>query len=311
MKILIGYDGSDFSEAALRDLTRAGLPGVGEALIMSVADVFQPPPIKEEDTVFPLSVRAGVWRADKVAAEAIGEARDMAEGAKATVLKLLPGWQVISESCAESPAWALIKKADEWKPDLIVVGSASHVVMGGRVILGSVSQRVLYEARSSVRIARASGGQHNIPVRIVIGVDGSPSSYAALDEVASRSWPRGSEVRVVMALDTVIFLTPISAETKIVKWFEVANENDLASLRQIMDGVLDKLRKADLATSLVFKKGNPKLQLIEEAESWSAHSIFVGAKGMRGVDRLLLGSVSASVAAGAPCSVEVVRVGKA
>jgi nucleotide-binding universal stress UspA family protein len=55
------------------------------------------------------------------------------------------------------------------------------------------------------------------------------------------------------------------------------------------------------------KKGDPKQILIEEAESWQADSIFVGAKGMRGIERLLLGSVSAAVAARAHCSVEVVR----
>lgn len=35
--------------------------------------------------------------------------------------------------------------------------------------------------------------------------------------------------------------------------------------------------------------------------------VFVGAKGMRGIDRLLLGSVSSAVSARAHCSVEVIR----
>jgi nucleotide-binding universal stress UspA family protein len=47
--------------------------------------------------------------------------------------------------------------------------------------------------------------------------------------------------------------------------------------------------------------------LITEAEDWDADCIFVGAKGMRGIERLLIGSVSAAVAARAHCSVEVVR----
>lgn len=48
MRILIGYDGSQCAEAALHDLKRAGLPAQADALIMSVADVFLPPPINEE-----------------------------------------------------------------------------------------------------------------------------------------------------------------------------------------------------------------------------------------------------------------------
>jgi nucleotide-binding universal stress UspA family protein len=44
MKILIGYDGSDCAEAALDDLRRAGLPETAEAHILSVAEVWLPPP---------------------------------------------------------------------------------------------------------------------------------------------------------------------------------------------------------------------------------------------------------------------------
>ena len=48
-------------------------------------------------------------------------------------------------------------------------------------------------------------------------------------------------------------------------------------------------------------------EILEEADAWGADCIFVGAKGTRGIDRLLLGSVSSAVAARAQCSVEVVR----
>jgi hypothetical protein len=48
MKILIAYDGSIYANAALDDLPRAGLPRVAEALIMSVAYVFLPPPSSPE-----------------------------------------------------------------------------------------------------------------------------------------------------------------------------------------------------------------------------------------------------------------------
>ena len=44
MKILIGYDGSASADAALDDLRQAGLPDECAALVMSVAEVFLPPP---------------------------------------------------------------------------------------------------------------------------------------------------------------------------------------------------------------------------------------------------------------------------
>ena len=38
MKIVIGHDGSEYSDAALDDLIHAGLPRDAEALIISVAE---------------------------------------------------------------------------------------------------------------------------------------------------------------------------------------------------------------------------------------------------------------------------------
>ncbi|HLO00690.1 MAG TPA: universal stress protein [Pyrinomonadaceae bacterium] len=307
MKILIGYDGSECAQGVFRDLRRAGLPQEGEALVISVADVFQPPPIKEVDQIFPMYVPAGVRRAHEHAARAVAQARDLAEEGQAQIAKLFPGWHVRAEACADSPAWALIRRAEEWQADLILVGSQGLASIGGRLILGSVSQRVLYEARTSVRVARGRVSVDDLPVRIVIGMDGSLHSRAALDAVASRVWPRGSEARLVIVLDTILFLTPGPSEAPFVKWFEVENANDLKSLEQFFEGEAEKLRQAGLSASVVLKKGNPKYTLIEEAENWKAESVFLGAKGARGIDRLLLGSVSATVAARAHCSVEVIR----
>ena len=307
MRILIGYDGSDCAEAAIQDLRRAGLPKDCEALVMTVADVFLPPPIKEVDNIFPMYVPAGVKRAHEHAAKAVAQACDLAEQAKAQVAKLFPDWQVCAQACADSPAWALINRADEWKADLIVVGSHGHTAMGGRLILGSVSQRVLYEAQTSVRVARGRVLADELPVQIVIGMDGSPDSYAALNAVLGRPWPGGSEVRLVVVLDTVMFLSPDPAQPEVVKWFEVDDQNDLEELITVFEAAADRVRKAGLSASVVFTKGNPKIALVEEAEKWNADSLFVGAKGTRGIDRLLLGSVSATAAARAHCSVEVVR----
>lgn len=306
MKILIGYEGSECAQAALKDLTRAGLPVEADVLVMSVADVFLPPPIKKEDA-FPQNVPAVVRRAHEHAARAVEQAHDLAQTAKTQLAKLFPRWEIRAEACGDSPAWALIKRAWQWKPNLIVVGSHGHSALGGRLILGSVSLRVLYEAGTSVRVARGRVKVDQRPVRIVVGIDGSTDSQAALNAVADRSWPKGSEVRLVAALDTVLCLSPASEESPEMKWFEVNDENDLMSLRQTLEPLADKLRNVGLTTSLELKKGDPQRILVEAAESWQADSIFVGAKGMRGIERLMLGSVSAAVAARAHCSVEVVR----
>ena len=61
MKVLIAYDGSSYADAALDDLSYAGLPQEVEARILSVADVFLPPPSSSPG--FPAHVPPAVQRA--------------------------------------------------------------------------------------------------------------------------------------------------------------------------------------------------------------------------------------------------------
>src|SRR5262249_30397143 len=111
-----------------------------------------------------------------------------------------PTWDVHAEACADSPAWAIIKKADTWQPDLIVVGSHGRSAVS-RFLLGSVSQKVLTEAHRSVRVGRSSRQPAAAPVNVLIGVDGSPDAIAAVHAVAAREWPAGSAARLLTALD--------------------------------------------------------------------------------------------------------------
>jgi nucleotide-binding universal stress UspA family protein len=308
MKILIANDGSECADAALEDLKSAGLPKTAEVLVMSLADVFLPPPINEElDNTFPMYVPAGVRRAHERAQRELKKAEAIAKRASETIKKSFPGWYVLHEALADSPTWALIRKADEWNADLIVVGAQGHSVLGGRLILGSVSQRVLYEASCSVRVARNHRRDATSPLRLVVGVDNSAYSNAAIDAVCRREWPVGTQVRLLAVVDTVMAITPDPSQPSAMKWIEVEDEDNWDEVRQIFEPSAEKLRSAGLEAAVMIRRGNPKDEIIEEAESWEADCIFVGAKGMRGIDRLLLGSVSSAVSARAHCSVEVIR----
>jgi nucleotide-binding universal stress UspA family protein len=304
MKILIAYDGSECSDTELEDLQRAGLPPQNvEALVMSMADVFLPGNGENDDAYVPEAVK----RARERAQQKLDEAKALAESASRRIKALFPSWQVRSDALADSPAWALIRTAEEWKPDLILMGARGQSFFGGRLILGSISQRVLYEANCSVRIARSSGKDTDAPLRLLAGVDRSPDSTAAIDAICNRTWPKGTEAGVLAVVDTVMAINPEETDPLAMKWIEVGEEKNWDQVREIFEPVAEKLRRAGLHAEILIRRGNPADEILEEADTWGADCIFVGAKGTRGIDRLLLGSVSSAVSARAHCSVEVVR----
>ena len=313
MKILIAYDGSECADAALDDLQKAGLPRSGvEALAVSVAEIWLPPPppsvYEIVEAAGEMQTPADLQRWYGKGSQAVAEAEQLSARAAERLRKNFPGWTVAAEATCGSPAWEVIMKADGWKPDLVVVGSHGRNALG-RFVLGSVSQKVLTEARTSVRVAR---GRVEVepagPARIVVGVDGSPGAQAAVREVASRAWPPGSAARVVVADDPVVPSPVGNLIPPVTRWVEESNQSERERVLKMADAAADELRAAELKAVAIVVEGDPKRVLIEEAERWGADSIFVGSTGFSNrFERFLLGSVSAAVAARAHCSVEVVR----
>ena len=84
-------------------------------------------------------------------------------------------------------------------------------------------------------------------------------------------------------------------------------KEEKARADEIVNRAVQKLSEAGFVTSSVMRADDPKQLLVREAEEWGADCIFVGATGMSGFERLMVGSVSSAVAARAHCSVEIVR----
>ena len=281
-KILMAYDGSDCSDAALKDLRRAGLPTLVQATVVTVAYTFLPnDELLENECVSPAAAHM-VQPAQAQARQAIETALAVAKQGAHRVMAEFPDWSVSAKATAGSPGWAILNMADSLGVDLIVIGSHDHSSAGGRLILGSVSQRVLYEASCSVRVARCLDVRRSGPVRIILGFFNSQDEESAVDAVAARTWPKGSEARVITS--------------------HPAWKTD----RQRMAS--ERLGAAGLSVTDVFSKGEPAKALINEAERWPADSIFVGTRDLHGFQHFLHGSVSSAVAARAHCSVEVVRI---
>jgi nucleotide-binding universal stress UspA family protein len=305
MRVLIAYDGSACADDLLHDLTRAGLPENTEALVVTISEVWLPGVPEEEveeAAERPIEVRNLRGRA----AHELHEAHEIAMQGVERLHALLPSWTVNARAHADAAAWGILAVADEWKPDLIVVGSQGRSAIK-RVLLGSVSLKILSEATSSVRIARCIHPVENAPLRIVVGIDGSPDARAAVEEVARRHWPAQSAVQVVALLEPMrpAMIPPIGSHVPVIG--KEARRQTKERFEKVLDEAVLILREAGLNASAEIGEGQPDKVLLEIAGEWGADAIFVGARGHRFMERILLGSVSSALATHAHCSVEVVR----
>lgn len=307
MKLLIAYDGSEGSDVAIDELQRAGLPAEAEALVASVAEVWLPARGETSDEPFPPHVPMAVKLAHQRAEHMIEEATALAKRGSKRVQQIFPRWRVSHEAMSGSPAFELLNRAGAWKPDLIVVGSEGRTALG-RFVFGSVSQKVLTEAKTSVLVGRRPTGSGASAERIVVGVDGSAGSHVALKVVAARKWSTGSEVRVVVAYDPVMTdemtLIPPGIDELVEAERTKAEKLATEAVKELLAGLGDR----SVTVSYVVEPGDPKAVLVRLAEEFGADCIFTGATGFSdGLERFILGSVSAAVAARAHCSVEVSR----
>lgn len=332
-KLLVAYDGSTGADAALDDLRHAGLPHEAqvEVLVISVADVWMPsqsdlhsaplPEVEGYAGYFPqvAGLMALAGHARNNAMEAVKEMHAVADKGRARLSALFPDWEVRGEADADSPAWGVLKKADAWQPDLIVVGANSHS-MPEKLIFGSIAQKIVTKAKGTVRVGRAGDKEAGAPLRIIVGMDGSPDAQAALDALCARSFPPGSEVRVVTVLDSRMARSIATMLPALSRWVGEGGQNgeadagdEFAWVSNMVEEAVEQLRASGLAATAIVREGDSKHVLLDKAEQWKADCIFVGAKGLLGssglqnLERFFLGTTATVVASRAACSVEVIR----
>lgn len=290
MKILIAVDGSSASDAAVQEVTSRPWPKGSEFSLVTAVDPFffvRAPLVLEE--------------AKKSTKQ---ELEEDAEGLRAK------GWPVETGVLLDNPRHAISKMATEWKAELIVLGSHGRGAFT-RLMIGSTAQAVLRHAACSVEIVRtprgerASRGVHGM--RILIPTDGSDYAVLAAKKVAERPWPEGAMFKVVACPEYPVLIGeyPYYAPEQLV---ELAKASE-AQARAAAEGAATVLRKAghEVKTEVTEPRDSPSRTILSSADLWQSDLIVMGSHGRRGFDRLVMGSVSESVAMHAHCSVEVVR----
>jgi nucleotide-binding universal stress UspA family protein len=145
-------------------------------------------------------------------------------------------------------------------------------------------------------------------MRILLAIDDSSSSKAAVTEVARRPWPRGSTVLVLTAYE--MSLGPMAEPWLLPRDEEGVLEAARKQAQDLVEAAAAKLRgnhKNDLKVTSKFLQGRAERVIVQEAERSRVDLIVLGSHGHRAWERFILGAVAHAVALHAPCSVEIVR----
>jgi nucleotide-binding universal stress UspA family protein len=295
MRVLLAIDPSSGSQRVVNEAAARPWPTGTAICVLSVVDMgrWENLPALIEDAK----------HAARVLVEAAAEKLDR------------PGLEVFSDIQSGYPKKAIPEFAREWKADLVMVGSRGLGAVS-RFFLGSVAQAVLRSAPCSVEIVRSGSADSpasSHAMKILLATDGSECSEMAVQSVANRPWPAGSAIKVICVRElldlenaaTVSSPCPVYPESLLNEILEDADKRADKAIAQARQVLTSKgLKVCDGPGTPV---GDARAILLDEARAWGADLIILGSHGRHGFDRVVLGSVSESVALYADCSVEVIR----
>ena len=298
MKTLMATDGSNEATAALRTAARLLRRRDNEIDILCVAPEFYEPRGRTEDR----SVRAEYKR------RITQETKKILERAQQTLLAEGATAQLRAES--GSPAEVIVRLANDYNVTVLGATSQYDTTRPG---IGSVASRVIEHAPGIVIVCRENAGGSSL--RILLCVDGSRASQAALNALTTYFNTESAEITLMHVVETPWVNLGLDqdwldrgGETWEQKSSEIQLEGELQiEANEIIEDAAEQLTRHGLDVTTVIAEGNPATEILGQAEQDEYDLIVIGASGATDMKHRMLGSVSAKVTAQTVCSVAVVK----
>lgn len=222
-------------------------------------------------------------------------ARDLVEKEALRAAEAAPGVKTVTVVDQQSPGRALTQRSAD--AQLVVVGT-HRLTPAERVFSGSLAYQVAAGAHCPVAVVPAL--PTDVSDRVVVGADGSADSLAAIRAAAVEADRAGLSLHVVHAWQQPAVYVDVNLLAEYDHVFEDA-------ARVLLGESVAGLRSdfPDLVVTQDLAQGQPATVLLDAAND--ARLLVVGSRGLHGVTRMLLGSVSHAVVLHAPCPVLVVR----
>jgi nucleotide-binding universal stress UspA family protein len=271
-EIIVGYDGSADSEFALHWAAREASD---RGVTLTVCHAWAPEELSLvfEPHVFELARSHG----EEIVSRGVQHAEPFA-GPGGVQPLLVSG----------SPARVLCQHSGT--ATMVVVGARGHGRLAG-LLLGSVAWQLAGHGQGRMVIVREPARRaDDAPGRVVVGVDGSPASRAALEFAGEEAALRGLPLLAICAL----------ADAS-------AGPDGTRPMEEEFGRLLTLWEKQNPDVSVVWQvcQGSPRAVLLEAAAA--AQMVIVGTRGRGGIPSMTLGSVTATLLHHAPCPVGIVR----
>ena len=226
-----------------------------------------------------------------------------AQTARELMEKDLPGSAsriAVSEGRTVLPFDGIMEAATDHTPDLIVIGTHGHSRFN-RLLMGSTAEKVLRHAACSVLTVRAGtpipgDGRFR---KILVPVDFSESAGCGLDGARAIRSDDESTLYLVHVIEPA---PPMYLAGNVSSYFELDPD-----LRNRLETNLRTWSGDIPGSQIVIAEGNPALEVARLSEELGVDLIVMGTKGLTGVERLLVGSVTERVGRFAPVPVLAMR----
>ena len=247
-----------------------------------------------------IHARTSPDRARPVGVDARGErlAPTVLAAAVARAHALAPGIEVTAETTDQTPVRALTEASSS--ATCIVVGARGRGALVG-TLLGSTSAQLTAHAACPVVVVRRPAEIGEGRPTVVVGVDGSALSTAAIGYAFARAADRGIPL-------TVVHVCPSRAQgAQVPPWRTddpaAAVEREQAATAEEVAGWSEEF--PDVRVRRHVLRGDPAAALVDHSRG--AELLVVGSRGFGGMSGRLVGSVSQAVLGRAHCPVAVVQ----
>ena len=205
------------------------------------------------------------------------------------------------------PAEAILTKARQRRVGSIVLGSRRPGTLR-RLGLGSISRTVVRRAPCAVLVVK---GRSREVQRVLIGLDGSIRSRRAVAFVSRLLPVPGGLVTLLSVVEPVrsssIGRLPASVRAALGRELAALRARRRRAARREVEVAARRLGRAGWAVKTKVQHGVPLTEVLRAVSASRADLVVLGARGVGGFERWLLGSVAEGTLAQAPVSVLLVK----